>query len=791
MIASTQHIKREIRLSSKVDRRCFLKYLGTGLVAATAAGAGYYLYSEQREYAPTGTTTVPKSWVATSTCLTSSLARTTVTLPKGEWWKNAKVLAANVDYWNPEGKRYVEDARIEAIDYELGNIVVWTPAWGYQRYHRATVDELHSKGVMTRAYESPFLAIWGEYVFTGLGEIYPSDAGISGEKVRYPLRALYQSDYWDRYFAEKWTNPDGSVMTDPIEGGAARNLNYAILDDPTWNVTVMSIHNPKYLDYVKKCLKLDIDAGFDGLSLDFMNAPAFAWWLGGDFSPWAEHHFKQYLSESYSEAQLSAMGIRDLDKFSLRKYVLDRGYAIDSPVIRSWSKFEYASFDEFVLSICAYAKVYSTSKGSDSFPISGNIYNLRAGNPFTIMATNHFDIIWTEECEHITPPYRTSLLVRQGWALSRSYKPVWQHVCFINPQIAKCIELDYANLLGIIYAQAYSAGGVYLARRFYDVGSSPGYSSRAIGPRSYKLITSYCRFVRENKAYFFDARPCGSAVAIAYSLPTMMMGSFYPLGVNRSWEWDQGTMGVSHVLDREHIPFDFMILGHPQFWDDSEALADLSDHDILVLSNAEAMSDGQAAAIKSFVEGGGGLLSFGAIGTRDEDYGPRRTAALRDLTRPGLNIVGNGKTLHLSGNPGYSYWRNVVEERREDPSNYNRIRDAVASLSRGPPAIDTNAPDNVSVSLLRQGDRSFQVHVVNLDYDELDDSVKEKDRIKIKARLPSGFPIEGKEGRLLTPDGDGYSGHLECSASEGYVEFEIPHVRIYSIAAIYDPKYFT
>jgi hypothetical protein len=779
-------------LSSKVDRRKFLKYIGAGLVVATAAGAGYYFYGKPGR-PPSEAITIPKGWETASTYLTSSLARTTTTLPKGEWWKNAKVLAANVDYWNPVGKRYVEDARIEAIDYELGNLVVLTPAWGYQEYDRVTLGDLHYRGVMTRAYEAPFLTSYGDYVFAN-GEIYPSSGNI-GEKVRYPLRAFYQSDYWYRYFAEKWTNPDGSVMADPIEGGAARNLKYEILDDPTWNVTVMSIHNPHYLDYVKKCLQIDIDAGFDGLSLDFMNAPAFAWWLGGDFSPWAEHHFKQYLSKSYSEAQLSAMEVRNLDKFSLRKYVLDKGYVnnvtIDDPIIKSWSKFEYTAFDEFVRAICEYARVYSRSKGKDWFPISGNIYNLRAGNPFTIMATNHFDIIWVEECEHITPPYRTSLLVRQGWALSRSYKPVWQHVCFNNPQVARCIELDYANLLGIVCAQAYSAGGVYLARRFYDVGSSPGYSTCTIGPRSYKLITSYCRFVRENKAYFLDARPCGSAVAIAYSLPTMMMGSFYPLGVNRSWEWDQGTMGVSHVLDREHIPFDFIVLGHPQFWDDSEALAGLPDYDILVLSNFEAMSDDQVAAVRGFVERGGSLLSFGATATRDENYSLRRTAALRDLTKPGLNVVRNGKTLHLSGNPGYSYWRNVVEERKEDPSNYKRIRDAVASLSRGPPIIDTNAPDNVSVSLLRQADRSIQVHVVNLDYDEEDDSIAEKDDLRIKVRIPSGFSIEGKKGKLMTPDGNGSPQHLEYTVLDGYLELEVPHLRIYSIAAIYDPKYFT
>lgn len=757
-------------------------------MAATVAGAGYYFYGRPARIATSETSTIVKGSESVSTYLTSSVV--SMSLSKGEWWKNAKVLAASVDFWNAEGKQYVEDARIEAIDYGPGNLVATTPAWGYLKYHKSIVDEAHVKGVMFRAYESPFLASHGSYIFAN-GEIYPpTESTVAGETVRYPLRALYQSDYWYRYFAEKWTNPDGSVMADPIEGGAARTLKNQILEDPTWGVTIMSIHNPHYLDYVKKCIQLDIDAGMDGISLDFMNAPAFAWWLGGDFSPWAEQHFRQYLSEHYSKAQLSTMGIRDLDKFSLRAYVLDKGYAIDNPIIKSWSKFEYSTFDEFVRSICEYAKVYSKSRGEDSFPISGNVYNLRAGNPFTIMATNYFDIVWTEECEHITPPYRTSLIVRQGWALSKSHKPVWQHVCFINPQVARCIEEDFANLLGIIYAQAYSAGGVYLARRYYDVGSSPGYSSRTIGPKSYELTTSYCKFVRENKAHFLDARPFGSEVAIAYSLPTMMMGSYYPLGVNRSWEWDQGTMGVSHVLDREHIPFDFMILGHPQFWDDSEALTSLSDYDILVLSNAEAMSDRQAAAIKSFVEGGGGLLSFGAIGTRDEDYGTRRTAALRDFIKPGLSIVGNGKTLHLSGNPGYSYWGNVVEKRKEDRSNYKTIRDAVVSLSKRPLTIDTNAPDNVSVSLLRQADRSIQVHLVNLDYNEEDDSIAEKDGLRIKMNVPSGFSVEGKEGALMTPDGNGSPQGLEYSLLEGYVELEVPHLRIYSIATIYDPAYF-
>jgi hypothetical protein len=249
-------------------------------------------------------------------------------------------------------------------------------------------------------------------------------------------------------------------------------------------------------------------------------------------------------------------------------------------------------------------------------------------------------------------------------------------------------------------------------------------------------------------------------------------------------------MGISHVLDRQHVPFDFIILGHPTYWDDSEALSTLSERGILILSNAEVMTDAQVDAITRFVETGGCLLSFGAIATRDEDNNPRKTPALQKLTRPGLQTVGHGKTLHLSGNPGHSYWRNVVDDWKEDASNYKVIKEAVLSLSKQPPIIETDAPDTVSTSLLRQGDRSFQIHVVNLDYDESDDSVKEKDCIRIKAKLPSGFRIEGKEGQLLTPDKDSYSGRLEFSAMNEYVELEVPHLRIYSIATIYDPKYF-
>jgi len=56
-------------LSSKADRRKFLKYIGAGLVAATAAGAGYYFYGRQPSPKRTETATIPKGWESATTYL--------------------------------------------------------------------------------------------------------------------------------------------------------------------------------------------------------------------------------------------------------------------------------------------------------------------------------------------------------------------------------------------------------------------------------------------------------------------------------------------------------------------------------------------------------------------------------------------------------------------------------------------------------------------------------------------------------------------------------------------------
>lgn len=411
-----------------MNRRRFLKYAGAGLAAVGVSVAGYLYAPSLEKYEVT-----KPALTTTTEALTTTLLPTSTTVSKGEWWKNEKVATASLDYWTLDGKKYAHDTGIEVIDWLACGAMTFTPAMIWRQGVKEIVDDVHSAGLMTRADENLMGTQYGDFVIAPDGLIYPSSQA-AGEKIRYPLKALYQSEYWNKYFDEKWKNPDGSMMEDPIEGGCARNLQNEIVEFPDWSFSLMSIHNPYYLDYVNKCLEMDVNIGFDGVNLDNINCTAFGYWQGGDFSPWAEYKFKEYLSKTYSEKQLIAIGVRNPDQFSLRKYLLDHGYytnvRVDDPVVRSWSRFEHETFDDFIRAIYDHAKAYARSKGNDWFAISGNIYNLRGyPSPFTVLGGKNFDVIWLEENDQFVPPARISLVTRQGWALSKSKKPVWQHLC--------------------------------------------------------------------------------------------------------------------------------------------------------------------------------------------------------------------------------------------------------------------------------------------------------------------------------------------------------------------------
>ncbi len=114
-------------------------------------------------------------------------------------------------------------------------------------------------------------------------------------------------------------------------------------------------------------------------------------------------------------------------------------------------------------------------------------------------------------------------------------------------------------------------------------------------------------------------------------------------------------LGVFRVAAEEHLPLTLV-----NDWDvDAQALA---RHAVVVLANAAALSDSQAAAVREYVRGGGGLVATGETSLCDELGRPRRDFALADVFgvsyqgRPGVPSRRTARDARGAARLDADYW---------------------------------------------------------------------------------------------------------------------------------------
>jgi Hypothetical glycosyl hydrolase 6/Beta-galactosidase trimerisation domain len=83
-----------------------------------------------------------------------------------------------------------------------------------------------------------------------------------------------------------------------------------------------------------------------------------------------------------------------------------------------------------------------------------------------------------------------------------------------------------------------------------------------------------------------------------------------------------GNVAFTQAMIRENIPFDVL---------HRNRLKDLSRHKVMYMNNVEVLSEEEAKALQSFVEGGGGLVVTHRTSLRDEEFQERHNFLLADL----------------------------------------------------------------------------------------------------------------------------------------------------------------
>lgn len=224
----------------------------------------------------------------------------------------------------------------------------------------------------------------------------------------------------------------------------------------------------------------------------------------------------------------------------------------------------------------------------------------------------------------------------------------------------------------------------------------------------------------------------------------------------------------------------------------------------LILPDSECLSDVELAAIRKYVEAGGGLVATGQSGLYDDWHRKRvhpglqgliddqpMAASYREQARwvpvtagpAARKEVGRGRVVYLPGiefdgplpprEPyfvvGPAFWKR--------PKNWKQVVDEVTWASGGPMPLQVSGPEHLGANLVEQWDkRRRMVHLVN--YNRQAPSI---DNIQVKCALPEGGQV--REVRLYSI-GNESSQKLDASMEGRNAVFTIPKLDAYCMAAV-------
>ena len=193
----------------------------------------------------------------------------------------------------------------------------------------------------------------GEHVWLGLRE-FSAD--------RYPK--LWKP--FEHYFPGGLFNSAGERVTDLIEECVCRDIHgnplharWVEVPGNPQQCYLMDRNNPVWRQYLKAIIRLQIDAGVDGIQLDEAETPLTALQYGGCFCRECMRGFAAYLGEDLHYGE----------------WLLERGYEAtgpDTPLFREYTAFQREQITRYFGELADYAREYAGGE----ILVSGNFFNL-------------------------------------------------------------------------------------------------------------------------------------------------------------------------------------------------------------------------------------------------------------------------------------------------------------------------------------------------------------------------------------------------------------------------------
>ena len=568
------------------------------------------------------------------------------------------------------------------------------------------------------------------------------------------LREFSQNRYprlWrplEHYFPDGLRNSAGEPVTDLLEECCSRDIHgrpchahWVECPDREHACYTMDRNNPVWREYLKAVIRIQVDAGVDGVQLDEAELPITSMQYGGCFCRDCMLGFRRYLQDLPAGRRPAELEGIDLDEFHYGRFLLDRGHDFKhdrerSPLFWDYLRYQREQIARHFAELAGYVREYGRSVGRE-VRVSGNFFNML--DQYLPLEPS-VDLLITE--------MRNTAYRQPAW---------YRYVAgFAGPKPVIVVENPYGGVVpDLVERLSRSRGHDLFRMSLYEAaalgvnmsvpyGAWMGSVTQDAFYAPHEVAAGIQRFLAEHEDLYSTSTY--SEVAVAYSVESSFaqvaapaevannMQNVSTLEAGAFWELTEALCAVAQ-------PYDVVMFPEGRLRPDTVTADALLRYRALVLPDCWHLTEPQAAAVAGFLDGGGRVIAIGRLGESLDAAGRDRIAA-----HPGTTRISAPAEL-------------------------------VRALPDGPQVEVRGEPGSMATCVHRIEDGAA-LHIIRYGYDEAVDAVPTLPELQVRIRLPAGLG----HCTVRSPDG---SAHGTFRAGEdGTYAVSLAGVPLYTIVAL-------
>jgi hypothetical protein len=550
----------------------------------------------------------------------------------------------------------------------------------------------------------------------------------------------------EHYFPDGLVNSLGEPVTDLIEECVARDIHqqpcharWVECPDREHQCFYMDRNNPVWREYLKAVIRIQVDAGVDGIQLDEAELPMGAFQYGACFCKDCMQLFRDHLLEQPADRRSPLLDGVDLDTFHYGDWLLAQGHDFQTgreqaPLFGEYYRAQCAAIKRYFSELADYARTYARSVGREVL-VSGNFFNL---DPSYLALADDVDLIITE-MRNTT--YRQPEWYRYVAAFAGS-KDV---VVVENPYggvVPELVELLGRGQGHDLFRLSLYEGAAFGASMSVPYGAWMGSTIQDSFHPPHDLAVEIQTFLADHERLY--TKTTWHELAVVFSVAsTRELIAKADASDNLTNARDDSVrvpyrMATQALVDAS-VPFDVLIFA------DGETAPDRVD--------AESLSRYRTVVLPDCFE-----------------LTPRQVEALTGCLRAGTRLV-------VTDRFGESMPDDARESVLAHPGVCVASVDDVATLTPGGPQVTVSAPLAVNVHRLSDG---AAVHLVNYDHDRERDGVRRTGEVELEVRLVGG----GGLTHAVYRPADGTPEELDVKQDGDVLHVTLPDVGVHAVVEL-------